>query len=74
MLDRARHLDPGGDAELEADVAQVRLDRLGAEEEVAGDLALRLASMTRSAISSSRFVSDAMPLSPGLDGSRPNRS
>src|SRR4051812_46356879 len=36
-----RDLDPRGDAELVEDVAQVRLDRLRAEEELARDLGVR---------------------------------
>src|SRR6266542_2240884 len=42
-LDGPRHLDAGGNAELEEDVTHVRLDGLGAEEERRGDLAVRLA-------------------------------
>src|SRR3954453_3114655 len=40
-LDGARQLDARGDVELAEDVAQVRLDRLGAEEELGGDLGVR---------------------------------
>ncbi len=36
-----RELDAGAHAQLRVDVAQVGLDRLGAEEELLGDLAVR---------------------------------
>src|SRR4051812_31239816 len=42
-LDRPGDLDPGGDGELEEDVAKVRLDGLAAEEQLACDLRVRLA-------------------------------
>ena len=42
-VDGPRHLDAGGDAQLDEDVAHVRLDRLAAEEEGGRDLAVRLA-------------------------------
>src|SRR2546430_15418916 len=42
-LDRLRQGDPRGDADLAEDVPQVRLDRLLAEEELRGDLGIRLA-------------------------------
>jgi hypothetical protein len=42
-LHGSRELDPRGDVELAKDVAQVRLDRLEAEEELGGDLGVRLA-------------------------------
>src|SRR3954467_1018408 len=40
-LDRACQLDARGDVELAEDVAQVRLDRLEAEEQLGGDLGVR---------------------------------
>ena len=42
-LDRARELDARADAELAVDVAQVRLDRARAEDELLRDLAVRAA-------------------------------
>src|SRR4051812_811150 len=40
-LDRACKLDARGDVELAEDVAQMRLNRLGAEEQLGGDLGIR---------------------------------
>src|SRR6185295_13821336 len=42
-LDRSRNVDPRADVELAEDVADVRLDRLLAEEQLAGNLAVGLA-------------------------------
>ena len=42
-LHGSRELDPRGDVEFAEDVAQVRLDRLEAEEQLGGDLGVRLA-------------------------------
>src|SRR4051794_33561323 len=42
-LDSARHVYARGYAELAERVAEVRFDRLGAEEEFGGDLRVRLA-------------------------------
>jgi hypothetical protein len=42
-LDRARQLDARAHSELGVDVAKVSLDRLGAEHELFGDLAIRAA-------------------------------
>ena len=42
-FDCLRELDPRGDADLPEDVAQVRFDGLLAQEELRGDLRIRLA-------------------------------
>ena len=43
VLDRAGQLDARGHSDLAEDVAQVGLDRLLAEEQLGGDLGIRLA-------------------------------
>ena len=43
LLDRPRDLDSGIGVELPEHVADVRLDRLRAQEQLAGDLCVRLA-------------------------------
>ena len=70
-LDRPRDVDTRRDAELVEDVADVRLDRLVAEEErrrrSPGSSGGR---STSPAISSSRLVSASIPLSPDAAGPR----
>ena len=69
-LDGAGDVDARRRAELGEDVAQVRLDRLLAQEQLGGDLAVGLAVATSSAISRSRRDSDASPLTPRAAGPR----